>query len=258
MTEEKKHILITNDDGVDAPSLLALAQALRPIAKVTVFAPNHNWSGAGHVKTLSRSLWVREVRLADGTSAFTTDGAPSDCVALAKLGIITESIDLVVSGINRGANLGDDMTYSGTVTAAMEAVINGWGAIAFSMEVSAPNIHLDFDLAAGYAQKVVERVLIEGLPTGTYLNVNIPCLPEKTVKGFQVTRLGKRIYRDKLLHYEDPHGKPFYWIGGEVPTGIPEEGTDIGALANDYISITPLQLDLTAHELISTIRGWSF
>src|SRR5512145_406760 len=159
-----KHILVTNDDGVSAPGLLALVQEMRRLGKVSILAPDHNWSGGGHVKTLDRALRVREVRLADGTQAFASDGAPSDCVALATLGYFKEPIDLVVSGINAGANLGHDVTYSGTVTAAMEAVIAGIPGIAVSLEMLDNHVgEIDYGPAARAASKVVRQVIENGL-----------------------------------------------------------------------------------------------
>ncbi|NSW51262.1 MAG: 5'/3'-nucleotidase SurE [Anaerolineae bacterium] len=254
---KKKHILVTNDDGVHAPSLLALVKAMRMLGKVTVLAPDRNWSAAGHVKSMNRPLFVREVSLADGSPALATDGAPSDCVALAKMGIVPESIDLVVSGINPNANLGDDVTYSGTVTAAMEAVINGMMGVAFSMD-SAPHGELpDFDMAAAHAQAIAARVLAEGLPGDILLNVNIPFQPSIAVKGIKVTYQGKRVYKDELICYQDPHGNPFYWIGGERPGGVHQEGSDYSVLDEGYISITPLHLDLTARHFMNTLKGWN-
>src|ERR1044072_6723285 len=159
-----KHILVTNDDGVFAPGLLALTQEMSRFGKVSILAPDHNWSGGGHVKTLDRAMRVKEVRLADGTRAFTSDGAPSDCVALATLGYFKEPIDLVVSGINAGANLGHDVTYSGTVTAAMEAVIAGLPGIAVSLEMWDGYVgEIDYGTAARAACKVVRQVIENGL-----------------------------------------------------------------------------------------------
>ncbi len=252
-------ILVTNDDGVTAPGLLALAQAMRALGKVTVFAPDRNWSASGHVKTMDRPLRVRETLLADGSSAFTSDGAPSDCVALPLLGLIEEKIDLVVSGINPNANVGHDVTYSGTVTAAMEAVINGVPGVAVSLD--SPENHkekLDYSAAASVARRVAERVLAEGLPEGVLLNVNVPYLKESELKGFMVTRQGLRLYRDELDRRLDPRGRPYYWIGGESPTGVDEPGTDFGALRAGCVSITPLQLDLTAREAMKKLETWKW
>ncbi len=251
------HILVTNDDGVQAPGLLALARAMRPLGKVTVLAPDRNWSASGHVKTLDRPLRVRETVLADGTPALTTDGAPSDCVALALLGLI-EPADLVVSGINPHANFGHDVTYSGTVTAAMEAVIADVPGLAFSLETPHNHHNPDYTPAANIARRVAEKVIAEGLPDGVLLNVNIPYLKEAEFKGIIITRQGLRVYRDELVRREDPQGRPYYWIGGEAPTGIAESGTDFGALAEGYISITPLQLDLTARTALESLRSWEW
>src|SRR5450759_164355 len=241
------HILVTNDDGGQAPGFLALVQELRKLGKVTVFAPDRNWSASGHVKTMDRPLRARELLLADGTPALATDGAPSDSVALALLGVVKEKINLVVSGINPHENIGHDVTYSGTVTAAMEAVIGGVRGIAVAL--NSPEEFqgvLDYGTAAAVARQVVQKVMTEGLPEGVFLNVNVPYLKEDELKGFMITRQGLRLYRDELDARKDPRGKPYYWIGGEFPIGILEEGTDYGAIMAGYVSITPLQLDLTA------------
>ena len=254
------HILVTNDDGVQAPGLLALAQEMRKLGKVTVFAPDKNWSASGHVKTMERPLRVRETLLADGSMAFTSDGAPSDCVALPFLGVIEEKIDLVVSGINPNENIGHDVTYSGTVTAAMEAAIAGVPGIAVSLE-SGNNHHggqLDYSTAAAVGRRVAEQVIKEGLPEGVLLNVNVPYVKEEELKGFMITRQGLRVYLDALDKRIDPRGKPYYWIGGEAPTGVDEPGTDFGALRAGYVSVTPLQLDLTARELMDVLKKWNF
>lgn len=263
------HILVTNDDGVQAPGLLALAQALRTLdvhgerPKITVLAPDRNWSASGHVKTLDRPLRVREVLLADGMPAFASDGAPSDCVALALLGFVTEPIDLVVSGINPNANVGHDVTYSGTVTAAMEAVIGGVPGIAVSLDT--PEGHHtapDYTPAARVACRVAAAFIANEMHVvgagGVVLNVNVPYLPEDQIKGFSITRQGLRVYRDLLEKRLDPRGRPYYWIGGEAPTGVIEDGTDIGALAAGFVSITPLHLDLTAHRALDTMKSWTF
>lgn len=253
------HILVTNDDGVSHPGLLALTQAMQPLGKVTVLAPDHNWSASGHVKTLNRPLRVKKSKLSDGTPALSCDGAPSDCVALALLGLIPEPIDLVVSGINPYANLGHDLTYSGTVTAAMEAAIWGKRAVAFSLD--GPEIPPDitgFAPAVRVARRVVEIFLQNELSRGVLLNVNIPYLDENDPKGYRITRQGLRIYQDKLIPREDPRGVPYYWIGGDAPGGVPEEGTDIGALAEGFVSITPIHLDLTAYHLMDGIKSWNW
>jgi 5'-nucleotidase len=253
------HILVTNDDGVAAPGLLALVQEMKTLGKVTVLAPDRNWSASGHVKTLHRPLRVKKTQLADGSPALATDGAPSDCVALAVLGLLPEKVDLVVSGINPNANLGHDVTYSGTVTAAMEAVI--WGMPGIAVSLDSPENHLgvlDYGPAARVAHQVVKTIIQHGLPPDLLLNVNVPYLPDEQIKDVRVTRQGLRVYRDELISRKDPRGRPYYWIGGEAPTGIPEEGTDFGALKAGYVSITPLKLDLTAYRTLDALDGWDW
>jgi len=247
------HILVTNDDGVDAPGLLALNQALREIADTTVFAPSHNWSASGHVKTMHKPLRVGETHLADNTLALITSGAPSDCVALAFMGVVERPIDMVVSGINRGPNLGHDVTYSGTVTAAMEGAIAGVPAIAVSLGTYE---EADFTFAARVAARLAHEITRRGLPSETLLNVNVPAVVEEEIAGIVVTRMGLRIYYDELIRRVDPKGRPYYWIGGKEPGGVLEEGTDLWAVANNYVSVTPLQLDLTAHRLIEQVKAW--
>jgi 5'/3'-nucleotidase len=252
-----KHILVTNDDSVNAPGLLALVHAMRKLGKVSVLAPDRNWSGSGHVKTLDRALRVKEVHLADGTQAFASDGAPSDCVALTTLGYFKEPIDLVVSGINLGANLGHDVTYSGTVTAAMEAVIARVPGVAISLETVDGFVgNIDFEPAARVASKVVQQVIENGLAHEILLNVNVPFRPDDKIRGIVLTRQGLRVYHSRLDERIDPRNKPYYWIGGDAPTGVPERGTDVGALAEGFVSVTPLQLDLTAYRALTDLNTW--
>jgi 5'-nucleotidase len=251
------HILVTNDDGVTAPGLFALARQMRHIGEVSILAPDRNWSGGGHVKTIQRPLRVRDVELADGTHAWASDGAPSDCVALALLGFLPKKVDLVVSGINPQPNLGHDVTYSGTVTAAMEAVI--WGVPGIAVSLDSPENHLaalDYEAAALHARWLIEALKEQKLPAGILLNVNVPYLPEAEIKGYRITRQGLRVYRDRLDVRKDPRGKPYYWIGGDAPSGIPEDGTDFGALAEGWVSVTPLQLDLTAYPALHLMKNW--
>jgi 5'-nucleotidase len=201
LAAQRPHILVTNDDGITSPGLLALKDVLAEVGRVTVLAPNHNWSASGHVKTMHKPLRVDDVTLPDGTSALTTDGAPSDAVALAFLGIVERPIDMVVAGINRGANLGHDVTYSGTVTAAMEGVIAGVPAIAVSLN---SRTYDDFDMAGRFAARLAHQVLARGLPEGVLLNANVPPLPADQVQvadqiaGVLVTRMGLRIYADQV------------------------------------------------------------
>jgi 5'-nucleotidase len=173
--------------------------------------------------------------------------------------VVKEKIDLVVSGINPNENIGHDVTYSGTVTAAMEAVIGGVPGIAISLNSPEDKrLPLDYSTAAAVARRVAGKILAEGLPEGVLLNVNVPYLKLEEIKGFMITRQGLRVYRDALDARKDPRGRPYYWIGGEAPTGVIEEGTDFGALKAGYVSITPLQLDLTAWEAVEGMKKWEW
>ncbi|MEK6220936.1 MAG: 5'/3'-nucleotidase SurE, partial [Chloroflexota bacterium] len=207
------NILVTNDDGVTAPGLLALAQEMRNYGDVTVIAPDRNWSASGHVKTLNRPLLVKEVTLKDGSPAFASDGAPSDCVALGLLGMMDHSIDLVVSGINPHPNVGQDVTYSGTVTAAIEAAIFDIPGIAVSLNT--PEAHsgpADFTSAAHFSGVIAKQVIANGLPKHSLLSVNVPSLLLEEIQGIEITRQGTRIYKDALVTHQDPQGNPYYWI----------------------------------------------
>jgi 5'-nucleotidase len=249
------NILITNDDGCQAPALPVLARALAPLGKVTVFAPDHNWSAAGHTKTMHKPLRISESSLPDGTPMYITSGTPSDCVGLALLGVVPGQPDLIISGINQGSNLGHDITYSGTVAAAMEGAVYGIAAIAASQEDDGDALG-DLDFAAGVIAALARQVFAHDLPPNTFLNVNFPSLPPANVRGIQVTRLGRRVYRDVLIRRLDPKGRPYYWIGGDPPGGEPDAGTDIGALAQGYVSITPLNLDMTDPGLLARLADW--
>lgn len=246
-------ILVTNDDGIDSEGLIALKRALSWIGDVVVIAPDHNWSASGHTKTMHKPLRVTRVMMPDGDYGFASDGTPSDCVALSMLGFAGERPSLVVSGINKGANLGGDITYSGTVAAAMESVVNGVPGIAVSV---ASYQEWNFEYAALFAADLARHVLEKGLAPDVLLNVNVPNAARSEILGVQITRLGKRVYRDRLIERQDPFGRSYYWIGGDEPTGQAEEGTDIWALANSYISVTPIHMDLTGHAFIEKLKAW--
>jgi len=253
-THEQPHILITNDDGVAAPGLCALAERLSSVARVTIIAPDRNWSASGHVKTMHKPLRADPATLPNGMPALATTGGPADAVALGLMGLAESPVTMVVSGINRGENLGHDVTYSGTVTAAMEGAIAGLPAFAISLNTR--DSAADYQVAADFAAYLSHQIVEHGLPGGTLLNVNIPALPREAILGVQVTRMGLRIYRDELLRREDPTGRPYYWIGGQPPTGRAEVGTDVGALAAGYITVTPIQLDFTAYRLVESLGSW--
>jgi 5'-nucleotidase len=251
----RPRILVTNDDGIESRGLLALKQALEPIGDVYVMAPDTNQSAVGHSMTFMRPLRVRERRLDDGSTGWSVDGSPTDAVSVAFLGYFGISFDLVASGINYGSNLGDDITYSGTVGAAMEAVLSGCPAFAMSQEWSDEP---DFTLAAEVSAMVAANVLEHGLGAGELLNVNIPAKAATDPAEIDLTRMGKRVYQDKLLERLDPRGTPYYWFGGPPPTGVAEPGTDFHAVSTGKVAITPIHLDLTASGLLERLHGWEW
>jgi 5'-nucleotidase len=258
MTE--RLILITNDDGVNALGLLALNRALQDVAKVEVFAPDRNWSAASRTRTFHKPLRVDEVRMLDGSLAHVSNGTPSDCVSLALLGLLDRKPDLIVSGINAGLNLGRDVSYSGTVAAAMEGVRDGIPAVAVSLDtISDPSDLPDYEAAAAFAAKLAMHLLSGAhLPKGILLNVNVPYLPKPRGLVPRITRLGGAAYDNYLVTGKDPQGRNYYWISGDPMTEVPSEerGTDIGAIAEGFVSVTPIHLDLTEHSLLDELRTW--
>ncbi len=244
------YILVTNDDGLTSPGLLALRQALAVIGETVVVAPERNWTAASAARTFFDPLRVDPATLADGSPAFVCSGTPADCVALAALGILERRPALVVSGINIGANLGQDVTYSGTVAAAMEGIVAGIPSIAVSLHGSSAD---DFRPAAAFATRLASEVRTRGLDPEVMLNINVPAGP---INGVAITRLGKRLYRDELVVRHDPRGRPYYWIGGGEPEGLLDEGTDPAAIANGYISVTPIHFDLTNSHWIEELTAW--
>jgi 5'-nucleotidase len=245
-------ILLCNDDGVTAPGLAALRGALADLGEVTVVAPDREQSGASRSLTLDRPLRVRRLE----ERVFSVDGTPTDCVLLAVRGIpgvVKVEPDLIVSGINHGPNLGDDVTYSGTVAAAAEGSLMGVPALAISL---ASWDARDFSGAAKVARALVRRLSALTLPEGTLLNINVPERSNGELRGLRVTRLGRRVYPDVIVAQRDPRGKPCFWIGGEKPTWLRGAGTDFEAVEEGYVSITPLNLDLTHHAMLETVRGW--
>ena len=251
-----KHILVTNDDGIESDALGPLADALSDVGTVDIIAPERNWSGASHSITLFRPLRCRPTKLRSGHAAYMTDGSPTDCVRLAVLGFLREKPDLIVSGINRGANLGDDITYSGTVAAAMEGLLSDIPSIAIS--IGAFGASLDFGVASAFAALLARNILERGMRSDALLNVNVPNLPRESIVGVEVTRLGKRNYRDQLVERLDPYGNPYYWVGGPAVAEEAEPGTDVAALRDGKISVTPIALDLTSHELLDELASWDW
>jgi 5'-nucleotidase len=244
-------VLLTNDDGIEADGLQAMRRALLdvPGVELAVIAPDGNRSATARSITTRRPLWVEEVDFGDGTVGYATDGTPVDCVRFAKLGLIEGfEAELVVSGINHGSNLGDDITYSGTVACAFEALVLGLPGIAVSQQSEKREMDFrlgssfSFDVAADFTARIVEELEDVPLPPGTLLNVNVPA---GEIQGVEVTRLGKRIYRDQLRLAADEGGRRRYWIYGTDPGFHDEAGTDLAAVAAGRIAVTPVHLDLT-------------
>lgn len=242
-------ILVTNDDGYLAPGLAALADLMRGLGEIFVIAPESNHSGASNSLTLNRPLSVRQA-----SNGFRyVNGTPTDCVHVALTGLHEWRPDLVVSGINNGQNMGDDTIYSGTVAAAMEGYLFGVPSIAFS-HVDKGHAHLD--AAAEVAAEVVSRFLAEPLAAPILLNVNIPNRPRPELRGMRVTRLGKRHHSEPVVRSADPRGEPIYWIGAAGVAKDAGPGTDFHAVENGYVSITPLQIDLTHCGQMETVEQW--
>jgi 5'-nucleotidase len=259
------NVLLTNDDGIEAEGLQAMRTALAAVdgVRLAVIAPDGNRSAMARSITTRRPLWVAEVPFADGTIGYATDGTPVDCVRLASLGLVEKfKTDLVVAGINHGANLGDDITYSGTVAAALEGVVLGIPAIAVSQQSKARALDFRYDggfgfeVAAGFVAALVEQIEEVPLPVGTLLNVNVPAgMPD----GVEVASIGKRIYRDelKLAHEEDgPPARRRYWIYGSDPGFHDEPGTDLAAVAAGRIAVTPIHFDLTDRPGLEALRSF--
>jgi 5'-nucleotidase len=256
------HILVTNDDGVHSAGLLTLAQALRSVGDVSVIAPDSNRSAIGRGITIHDPLHVEEVALADGSPALATDGTPVDCVRFAALGLLEHQPDVIVSGINLGLNLGDDVTYSGTVAAALEGTLLGIPALAVSAHaVNAATADqwddraYDFRAAAAFAAAVTPRLLEPEFPRGVVLNVNAPGLAPESVTGASVTRLGRRVYNDELTLLHEEGGRRRYTIYGGTASHLREEGTDFAAIEGGAISVTPLHFDLTDVARMPTVEA---
>lgn len=243
-------ILVTNDDGIAAPGIKALAEALLGLGEVIVVAPDRERSAAGHSLTLHSPLRVFELR----PGWFAVDGTPTDCVNMGIHSLLTDPPDLVVSGINHGGNLGDDITYSGTVAAAMEANLMGIPAIAVSLATFGPTEY--FPDAARVALRVATELAYHGLPQDTFLNVNVPNLPYSKIKPPLITRQGKRSFVGKIVDKVDPRGRKYFWIGSEEPCFQDDEGTDFHAVGQGHVSITPLHLDLTNYRSMEALQTW--
>ncbi len=237
-------VMITNDDGFRAPGLRALAAAVREIARVVVVAPERDSSAASHSLTMRRPVRVRD----HGGGVFSVDGTPTDCVILGTNRLLPRRPDLVVSGINPGPNLGDDVNYSGTVSAAVEAATLGIAAFAVSVCDYEPE---DYSRPAAIARRIAARILAGGMPPGVLFNVNCPVSP----RGVRFTRQGRRAYEGAITELADPWGRPHYWIGGGTPVDDGGPDADTAAVEAGYVSITPLRIDRTSHETLATLAA---
>ena len=244
------HLLLTNDDGIGSPALARLKRVLSPLGRVTIVAPDRNQSATSQALTLHRPLRIHTL----GDDTYSVDGTPADCVLVAFHGKLLERPDLVVSGINHGPNMGEDVFYSGTVAAAIEGALQGVPAFALSLVTRQAT---DFAEAADVVGHLLRQILARGMPDRMLLNVNLPFRPRAGLKGVQLTRLGSRVYEDTLVKKVDPRGRDYYWIGGEDPIWKPVEGTDYHAVDLGYVSVTPLQLDLTDEGARTALREWN-
>ena len=244
-------VLVSNDDGVDARGIRVLAEHLAAVGEVIVVAPDRDRSGASNSLTLD--VPIRATRLEDGR--YRVAGTPTDCVHLALSGLLDDEPDIVVSGINNSANLGDDVIYSGTVSAAMEGRFLGLPSIAVSL-VSADHVGVHYDTAAQAVLRLMHRLLVDPLPADTILNVNVPDRPWPEIRGFEVTRLGRRHRSAPCIERTDPRGRPVWWIG---PSGAVEDagpGTDFNAVQRGYVSVTPIHVDLTRFQALEKVSSW--
>ncbi len=244
------NILVTNDDGIHAPGIRILAEVLCNLGNVFVVAPDRERSAVGHALTLHHPLRATKV----DANIFAVDGTPTDCVNLGIHSLISCKPDIVISGINRGGNLGDDITYSGTVSAAMEATLMGVPAFAISLVTDGEGAN--YLAAALFASKLADTIFRKGLPEDTFLNVNIPDLPMDSLLPPLITRQGKRVYDGTIINKVDPRGRDYYWIGTVNLNFLDIEGSDNAAVSQGHISITPLHLDLTNYNSITRLRNW--
>ena len=241
-------ILVTNDDGIQADGIRALAEALAPLGEISIIAPDREQSASSHALTLHRPLRVRKI----AERVMSVDGTPTDAVLLGVHGFLKKKPALVVSGINHGPNMGSDVMYSGTVAAASEGTFLGIPSIAISLATWS---EAEFATAARVAHNLVRGLIRKGLPENACLNVNVPALPYEKLKGVRITRLGKRVYRDVIVEKTDPRGKLYYWIGGEEPTWEHDEASDFTAVEEGYVSVTPLTFELTDYKGIVNLEA---
>ena len=244
-------ILVTNDDGIQAPALRHLRDALSDLGRVVIVAPDRDQSATSHALTLYRPFRIERPE----PDVYAVDGTPTDCVVVAMHGLIDETPSLVVSGINHGPNMGEDVFYSGTVAAAIEGALNGLPAIAVSL-VAKRTAEVDWAGPARFTRGIVDAVLHHGLRPKSLINVNLPHSPGMPIRGTRVTRLGERVYQDALIEKTDPRGRPYYWIGGDEPVWKDDADTDFHAVSEGYAAVTPLMLDLTDHGALADMAKW--
>ena len=244
------HFLISNDDGIDARGLNALAERISELGRTTIVAPDQNRSGASNSLSLDEPIRIDE----RDASHFSVSGTPTDCVHIALTGLLEDDPDMVISGINAGANLGDDVIYSGTVAAAMEGRFLGLPAVAVSLVYRERPGH--FETAAEVALRLVRQLQRDPLPADTILNVNVPDLPLAELAGFEVTRLGHRHRAEPAIRMEDPRGRSLYWIGPAGPEQDAGPGTDFHAVRRGFVSVTPIHVDLTRYQALEQVAGW--
>ncbi|HEV8480643.1 MAG TPA: 5'/3'-nucleotidase SurE [Candidatus Eisenbacteria bacterium] len=244
-------ILVTNDDGIQAPALRQLKSALADLGRVVIVAPDRDQSATSHALTLYRPFRIERPE----PDVYAVDGTPTDCVVVATHGLIDVAPTLVVSGVNHGPNMGEDVFYSGTVAAAIEGALNGLPSVAVSL-VARRSDEVDWTEPARVTRSLVDAVLHHGLAPKSLLNVNLPWRGGAAYEGMRVTKLGQRVYQDSLITKTDPRGRPYYWIGGDEPVWLDEEETDFLAVSEGYVSVTPLMLDLTHHQARAEMRKW--
>lgn len=245
---QKPLILLTNDDGVHAAGLLALFEGLKEVGRPVIIAPDRDNSAASHSLTMNRPLSVKTVE----KDIYAIDGTPADCVTIGLGKILSTKPDILVSGINPGANLGHDISYSGTVSAAREGTIRGVTSIALSMAGEAPFLYAT---AVSFARKMVQTILSNGIPHDCLLNINIPNLSKESIKGVRLTHQGSRVYEDAIKEISDPWDRKRYWIGGGIPSEDASDESDANAILANRISVTPIHLDLTNYETLKIFKG---
>lgn len=251
---KRPNILVTNDDGIFAPGIYALWEVMQEIGDVTVVAPDTEKSAVGHAITITDPIRVEQIHRKNGFEGFAVKGTPADCVKIAGRSLMKTPPDIVVSGINSGANVGSNIIYSGTVSAATEGTILGIPSIAISLNSIKGG---DMTASQKVAKTVAKKVLSNGLPVGVLLNVNVPNIPINIIKGYRITRQGKLVFKDRFEKREDPRGKFYYWMKGEIINDTNND-TDGYAIQNDFVSITPIHYQLTDKSFLKTLKSWEF